>query len=188
MLEKMMKKTNMLNDIERVLISEEELSVRIKEVAAQISEDYAGKCPILVGVLNGVVPFYAAMTQAITVPMVVDFMTVKSYEGTSSTGILNIRKDLDHDIEGRDVLILEDILDSGRTLSYIVELFRSRNPRSVKICTMLDKPEGRVVDLKADYVCFTVPNAFVVGMGLDYNDYYRNLPFVGVLKPEVYKG
>jgi len=135
-----------------------------------------------------VVPFYAAMTQSITIPLIVDFMSVKSYEGTSSTGILNIRKDLDHDIEGRDVLILEDILDSGRTLSYLVELFQARNPRSVKICTMLDKPEGRIVDLKADYVCFTVPNAFVVGMGLDYNDYYRNLPFVGVLKPEVYKG
>ena len=188
MLEKMMKKTDMLNDIERVLISEEELHSRIKEVAAQISRDYAGKCPVLVGVLNGVVPFYAAMTQAITIPLTMDFMTVKSYEGTTSTGILNIRKDLDTDIEGRDVLILEDILDSGRTLSYLLELFQTRNPHSIKICTMLDKPEGRVVDLKADYICFTVPNAFVVGMGLDYNDYYRNLPFVGVLKPEVYKG
>lgn len=187
MLDKMMKKKDMLADIERVLISQEELHARIQEVAAQISRDYEGKCPILVGVLNGVVPFYAAMTQAITVPLVVDFMSIKSYEGTSSTGVLNIRKDLDHDIEGRDVLILEDILDSGRTLSYLVEMFQARNPRSVKICTMLDKPEGRVVDLKADYVCFTVPNAFVVGMGLDYNDYYRNLPFVGVLKPEVYK-
>ena len=177
----------MEKDILKVLVSEEQLKQRIGEVAAEISRDYAGKCPILVGVLNGVVPFYAAMTQAITIPMVVDFMTVKSYEGTNSTGILNIRKDLDHDIEGRDVLILEDILDSGRTLSYIVDLFKARNPRSVKICTMLDKPDGRVVDLNADYVCFNVPNAFVVGMGLDYNDYYRNLPFVGVLKPEVYK-
>ena len=187
MLEKMMKKTNMLDDIERVLVSEEDLQKRIKEVADQISADYAGKCPILVGVLNGVVPFYAAMTQAITIPMIVDFMSVKSYDGTSSTGILSIRKDLDHDIAGRDVLILEDILDSGRTLSYLVEMFQSRNPRSIKICTMLDKPEGRVVDLQADYVCFTVPIAFVVGLGLDYNDYYRNLPFVGVLKPQVYK-
>ena len=187
MLEKMMKKTNMLDDIERVLVSEEQLKQRIGEVAAEISRDYAGKCPILVGVLNGVVPFYAAMTQAITIPMVVDFMTVKSYEGTNSTGILNIRKDLDHDIEGRHVLILEDILDSGVTLTKIKELFSERNPASVKICTMLDKPEGRTNALEADYVCFTVPNAFVVGMGLDYDDYYRNLPFVGVLKPEVYQ-
>lgn len=188
MQKKMMKKTDMTADIERILISEEELHVRIKEVAAQISEDYAGKCPIVVGVLNGVIPFYAAMVQAMNIPLVMDFMSVHSYEGTSSTGILNIRKDLDHDIEGRDVIILEDILDSGRTLSYLLELFQARKPRSIKICTMLDKPEGRVVDLHADYICFEVPNAFVVGMGLDYNDYYRNLPFVGVLKPEVYKG
>ncbi len=181
-----MNKEDMLQDIERVLISEEELHARIKEVAAQISRDYADKDPIIVGILNGVVPFYAAMTQAITVPMIVDFMSVKSYAGTSSTGVLQIRKDLDHEIEGRHVLILEDILDSGHTLKKITELFSERNPASVKICTMLDKPEGRKEELYADYACFTVPNAFVVGMGLDYNDYYRNLPFVGVLKPEVY--
>ena len=182
-----MNRTDMLQDIDRILISEEELHKRIKEVAAQISIDYADKDPIVVGILNGVVPFYAAMTQAITVPMIVDFMSVKSYAGTSSTGILNIRKDLDHDIEGRHVLILEDILDSGVTLTKIKELFSERKPASVKICTMLDKPEGRTNALEADYVCFTVPNAFVVGMGLDYDDYYRNLPFVGVLKPEVYQ-
>ena len=186
MLEKMMKKTNMLNDIERILVSEEELNARIKEVAAQISRDYAGKCPILVGVLNGVVPFYAAMTQAITIPLIVDFMSVKSYEGTSSTGILNIRKDLDHDIEGRDVLILEDILDSGRTLRGVVQMFEARRPRSVKICTLLDKPAGRVEDVQAAYAGFTVPDAFVVGYGLDFAGYYRNLPYVGILKPSVY--
>ena len=182
-----MNRTDMLQDIEQILISEEELQKRIKEVAAQISADYADKDPVVVGILNGVVPFYAAMTQSITVPMLVDFMSVKSYAGTSSTGILNIRKDLDHDIEGRHVLILEDILDSGRTLKKIAELFGERKPASVKICTMLDKPEGRTEDLEADYVCFTVPNAFVVGMGLDYDGYYRNLPFVGILKPEVYQ-
>lgn len=115
-------------------------------------------------------------------------MCVTSYEGgTASTGKLTFRKDIDHDIQGRDVLILEDILDSGRTLKLIVDMFRARNPRSVKICTMLDKPTGRREELEADYVCFTIPDAFVVGFGLDYDDYYRNLPFVGVLKPSVYQ-
>lgn len=182
-----MNKTDMMQDIERILISQEELHARIKEVAAQISADYQEKAPVVVGILNGVVPFYAAMTQAITIPMQVDFMSVRSYAGTSSTGVVTIRKDLDHDIAGRDVLILEDILDSGHTLKKITEMFQERGPKSVKICTMLDKPEGRIEDLKADYVCFTVPNAFVVGMGLDYEGYYRNLPFVGVLKPQVYQ-
>jgi len=182
-----MNKTDMMQDIDRMLISQEELHARIKEVAAQISEDYRGREPVVVGVLNGVVPFYAAMTQSITIPILTDFMSVKSYAGTTSTGVLTIRKDLDHDIAGRDVLILEDILDSGRTLSKLIELFSERNPKSVKICTMLDKPEGRTENLEADYVCFNVPNAFVVGMGLDYEGYYRNLPFVGVLKPHVYQ-
>ena len=184
----MINKVEMMGDIERVLFSEEQIQSRIKEVGAQISKDYYGKCPVVIGILKGVVPFYAAMVQQITVPLEEDFMCVSSYEGTESTGKIILRKDVDVPLRDRHVLILEDILDSGRTLSYLVELFQARNPRSVKICTMLDKPEGRVVDLKADYVCFTVPNAFVVGMGLDYTDYYRNLPFVGVLKPEVYKG
>lgn len=184
----MIDKFDMMKDIDHILVSEEELQTRIKEVAAQISRDYAGKCPVMVGVLRGVVPFYAAMTQAITIPLEEDFMSVSSYEGTNSTGVLNIRKDLDVDIAGRDVVILEDILDTGHTLHCIMEIFQQRRPRSLKICTMLDKPEGRTVPLEADYVCFTVPNEFVVGMGLDYNNYYRNLPFVGVLKPSVYAG
>ena len=183
----MINKVEMQGDIERVLFSEEQIKSRIKEVGAQISKDYYGKCPVVVGILKGVVPFYAAMVEQITIPLEEDFMCVSSYEGTESTGKIILRKDVDVDLRDRHVLILEDILDSGRTLSYIVDLFKARNPRSVKICTMLDKPDGRVVDLNADYVCFNVPNAFVVGMGLDYNDYYRNLPFVGVLKPEVYK-
>ena len=183
----MINKVEMMGDIERVLFSAEQIQERVKEVGAQISKDYYGKNPVVVGILKGVVPFYAAMTQAITIPMEEDFMCVSSYEGTESTGKIILRKDVDVSLRDRHVLILEDILDSGRTLSYIVDLFKARNPRSVKICTMLDKPDGRVVDLNADYVCFNVPNAFVVGMGLDYNDYYRNLPFVGVLKPEVYK-
>ncbi len=184
----MINKMDMMADIEQVLIGEEDIRRRIQEVGAQISEDYRGKCPILVGVLKGVVPFYAAMAQAITIPVQEDFMCVTSYEGgTASTGKLTFRKDIDHDIQGRDVLILEDILDSGRTLKLIVDMFRARNPRSVKICTMLDKPTGRREELEADYVCFTIPDAFVVGFGLDYDDYYRNLPFVGVLKPSVYQ-
>ncbi len=184
----MINRVDMLADIQEVLVTEEAIAARIAEVGRQISEDYRGKCPIVVGVLKGVVPFFAAMTQAITIPIQEDFMSVTSFEGgTESTGKLTFRKDIDHDIAGRDVLILEDILDSGRTLKMIVELFERRGPRSVKICTLLDKPTGRTEDLAADYVLFTVPDAFVVGFGLDYQDYYRNLPFVGVLKPEVYR-
>ena len=181
----MINKMDMMADIEQVLIGEEDIRRRIQEVGAQISEDYRGKCPILVGVLKGVVPFYAAMAQAITIPVQEDFMCVTSYEGgTASTGKLTFRKDIDHDIQGRDVLILEDILDSGRTLKLIVDMFRARNPRSVKICTMLDKPTGRREELESDYVCFTIPDAFVVGFGLDYAQKYRNLPFIGVVEPE----
>ena len=172
----MINKSDMLQDIERVLVSEEEIHARIKEVGAQIADDYRGKCPILVGVLKGVVPFFA------------DFMCITSFEGgTESTGKLTFRKDIDHDIEGRHVLILEDIIDSGSTLKMICEMFHERKPASIKICTLLDKPTGRKVELKPDYTCFTVPPAFVVGFGLDYEDYYRNLPFVGVLKPSVYQ-
>lgn len=180
--------TNMMLDIEKVLVSEADLQVRIKEVAARMSEDYRGKNPIVVGVLKGVIPFYAAMTQAMDIPMQQDFMSITSYEGGSaSTGVLTFRKDIDHDISGRHVIILEDILDSGKTLKQITDLLSQRNPASIKICTMLDKPSGRKENLEADYVCFTIPDGFVVGMGLDYKDFYRNLPFVGILKKEVYE-
>jgi len=182
----MMDPKNMMNDIQEILVSEEQLRSRIAEMGAQLSEEYAGKRPILVGILKGVVPFYAAMAQAMTIPVQEDFMCVSSYEGTQSTGTLTFRKDLDADITGRDVLILEDILDTGRTLKKIKELLLSRGPKSVKICTLLDKPEGRKVELDADYVGFTIPDAFVVGFGLDYDESYRNLPFVGIVKPEVY--
>ena len=184
----MINKTDMLSDIERVLVPEKDIHARIKEVGAQISKDYRGKCPSLVGVLQGVVQFFAEMAAAISIPVQEDFMCVTSFEGgTESTGKLTFRKDIDHDIDGRDVLILEDIIDSGSTLKMIVELFQARNPASVKICTLLDKPSGRKVNLEPDYACFTIPAAFVVGFGLDYEDYYRNLPFVGVLKPAVYQ-
>ena len=179
--------TDMMQDIEKILVPEEALKVGIKEMAEKISEDYRGKKPIVVGILKGVVPFYAAMTQAMDIPMQQDFMSVSSYgNNTFSSGKLTIRKDLDHDIKDRHVLILEDILDSGYTLSRIVEMLKERGPASIKICTMLDKPSGRKEPLEADYVCFTIPDGFVVGMGLDYQDYYRNLPFVGILKEEVY--
>lgn len=184
----MINKNDMMQDIERVLVSEEDIHRRIREVGAQISEEYRGKCPILIGVLKGVVPFFAEMAQAITIPVQEDFMCITSFEGgTHSTGKLTFRKDIDHDIKGRDVLILEDIIDSGKTLKMIKELLLERQPRSLKICTLLDKPSGRTVELEADYFCFTIPSAFVVGYGLDYDDYYRNLPFVGVLKPSVYQ-
>jgi len=183
----MVNKYNMMEDIEQILIDAETLQAKIKEVGAQISRDYIGKRPILVGILKGVVPFYAAMAQAIDIPIEEDFMCISSYSGTQSTGSIRYRKDLDLDIEGRDVLILEDILDSGRTLKAVKENLLQRKPASLKICTLLDKPEGRVVELEADYVCFTIPDAFVVGYGLDYNEHYRNLPFVGVVKPSVYQ-
>lgn len=183
----MINKVEMMGDIERVLFSQEQLQARIREVGAQISKDYYGKTPVLVGVLKGVVPFYCAMASAITIPLEEDFMCVSSYAGMESTGKIILRKDVDVDIHGRDVLILEDILDSGRTLKAIMEMLKTRQPNSIKICTLFDKPEGRKIPLEADYVCFDVPNEFVVGFGLDYNEYYRNLPFVGVLKPSVYQ-
>ncbi len=183
----MINKFDMMQDIEKVLVSEEELKAGIHKMAKQIAEDYRGKDPIVVGLLKGVVPFYAAMTQSIDVPMQQDFMSVSTYgDGTRSSGNLIIRKDLDCDIKGRHVLILEDILDSGYTLNRVLELLREREPASLKICTMLDKPSGRTEPLEADYCCFTIPDGFVVGMGLDYQNYYRNLPFVGILKKEVY--
>ena len=183
----MMHPSDMLQDIERVLISKEEIAQKVEEVGAQLSKDYAGKCPIFVGVLKGVVPFYAAMLQAVTIACQTDFMWVSSYSGTESTGTLTFRKDLEHDIAGRHVVILEDILDSGTTLYELVRILKERNPASIKICTLLDKPSGRKKPIEPDYCCFTIPSAFVVGYGLDYEEYYRNLPFVGVLKPSVYE-
>ena len=179
----MINKFDMQQDIERVLVSEEDIHARIREVGAQISEDYRGKCPILVGVLKGVVPFFGEMSQAITVPVQEDFMCVTSFEGgTESTGKLTFRKDIDHDIEGRHVLILEDIIDSGRTLYYLIDILKKRNPKSVHLCTLLDKPERRVRDVKVDYTCFNIPDEFVVGYGLDYAQKYRNLPYIGVVE------
>lgn len=184
----MIHKEDMLQDIARILITEAEIHRRIQEVGALLTAEYRGKCPIVVGVLKGVVPFYAEMTKAIRAPIQEDFMCVTSFEGgTQSTGKLTFHKDIGYDIRGRHVLVLEDILDSGATLHMIVDVLRTREPASVKICTLLDKPSGRKAEIEPDYSCFQVPGEFVVGYGLDYEGYYRNLPFVGVLKPEVYQ-
>ncbi len=179
--------TDMMQDIEKVLVSAQEIDVRVAEIGAQISQEYVGKNPLFIGVLKGVVPFFAKLLNNITIPCQTDFMAVTSFEGgTESTGTLTFRKDIDYDIAGRHVIILEDIIDSARTLQYISQLFAQRNPASIKICTLLDKPSGRQVELDPDYACFTIPDGFVVGFGLDYLDHYRNLPCVGILKPEVY--
>lgn len=178
----------MLQDIERILISEEELQARIAEMGKELAADYQDKEPIFIGVLKGVVNFFKDMVTATPIRCQYDFMATSSYgSGTSSSGNVQLLKDVSTDIKGRHVVILEDILDSGMTLKFVKERLESMGPASLKICTLLDKPERRKVDIKADYIGFTVPNAFVVGYGLDYNEFYRNLPFIGVLKPEVYE-
>lgn len=178
----------MHNDIETVLLSEQQIQARIQELGEVLTQEYADKNPVIVGVLKGVVVFYADMIRHIQVPCQMDFMWISSYAGTNSTGKMVVRQDVTADIEGRHVLILEDIFDTGNSLEFTVNHLKERNPASIKICTLLDKPERRRagVTLKADYVGFTIPNAFVVGYGLDYNEKYRNLPYVGILKPEVY--
>lgn len=179
---------NIINDIEKVLVSEDELAEIVKKLGAQISEDYKNEDLILVSVLKGSVIFMADIMRAITVPCTIDFMAVSSYaDGTESTGVVKIIKDLDISIEGKNLLIIEDILDSGRTLSYIKEMLLTRKPKSIKICTLFDKPERRQVELYADYIGCKVPNEFIVGYGLDYNEYYRNLPYIGALKRSVYE-
>ena len=178
----------MLDDIDRVLISEDELKAIVNNMGKQISEDYKDKDLLLVSVLKGSVVFMADLMRSISVPCNIDFMAVSSYgSGTKSSGVVKIIKDLDINLEGKDVLIVEDILDSGRTLNYIISILEKRNPASIKICTLLDKPERRVVDLYADYSGAEVPDEFVVGYGLDYDEKYRNLPYVGVLKEVVYQ-
>lgn len=180
----MMHPNDMTRDIETVLLSEEEIQARIREMGAKLTEEYAGKLPLFVGILKGCVPFFSAMTQAIQIPCQWDFISISSYKDYD--GVISFRKDINYDIRGRHVVILEDIVDSGATLRYLKSLLLKRKPASLKICTLLDKPSGRTVELEPDYSCFTIPGAFVVGFGLDYRGCYRNLPFVGVLKPSVY--
>ncbi|HJG87803.1 hypoxanthine phosphoribosyltransferase [Pseudoflavonifractor capillosus] len=176
-------------DIERVLFSEEELDRRVSEIAAEINRDYAGKEPMLISVLRGSFVFMADLIRKIEVPCTVDFMSVSSYgRGTTSSGQVQITKDLSDDIEGKDIIVVEDILDSGNTLSYLLQLLQARKPASMKLCTLLDKPDRRVKEVHVDYTGFTIPDEFVVGYGLDYAEKYRNLPYIGILKPRVYGG
>ena len=177
----------MKRDIQEVLISEEELQAAVKKIGDQISKDFEGKDPIFVGVLKGCWIFMADLMRYVTINCSVDFMSVSSYSGTSSTGAVKITKDLSEDIEGRHVIIVEDILDSGVTLNYLKNYLMVRKPASITIATLMDKPARRKADVYADYFCFEVPDAFVVGYGLDYNERYRNLPYIGVLKPEIYQ-
>jgi len=176
-------------DIQEILFSEEELKACVKRIAEEIQRDYAGKEIMLIGVLRGSFVFMADLCRAIDLPCTLDFMSVSSYgKGTSSSGQVQITKDLSEDISGRHVIVVEDILDSGNTLSYLLKILQHRNPASVRLCTLLDKPDRRVKQVEIHYSGFTIPDAFVVGYGLDYAEMYRNLPYIGILKPEIYGG
>ena len=178
----------MKNDIERVLVSEEELKAKVQELGAQITRDYQGKNLLMVSVLKGSVIFMADLMRAVDLPCTIDFMCVSSYgSGTKTSGVVKIIKDLDIDLHGKDLLIVEDILDSGKTLHYITKMLSDRGTASIRIATLLDKPERMVAPLTPDYSGFVIPDKFVVGYGLDYDERYRNLPYIGVLKPEVYE-
>ena len=172
--------------IERVLISEEELEAAVAKIGRQISEDYRGKDPIFVGVLKGCFIFMADLMRHVDIDCSMDFMAVSSYSGTTSTGAVKINKDLSEIIEGRHLILVEDILDSGVTLNYLKNYLMVRKPASIAVATLMDKPARRKANIYADYSCFEIPDAFVVGYGLDYNEKYRNLPYIGVLKPEIY--
>ena len=176
-------------DMQYILLTEEQIKARIKELGEELSREYADKDPVVVGVLKGVVVFYADMIRELKVPCQMDFMWISSYAGTNSTGNMEVKRDVTVDIKDRHVLILEDIFDTGNSLDYTYRHLMFKQPASLKICTLLDKPERRKpgITLQADYVGFTIPNEFVVGYGLDYNEHYRNLPYIGVLKPEVYE-
>lgn len=179
----------MEKDIKEILLTEVQIQEKVNELAALLSEEYADKDPVFVGVLKGVVIFFADMVRRINVPAEIDFMCISSYGGTHTTGNVAVKKDLSVDIKGRHVIILEDIYDTGTSLDFTYKYLASKEPASLKICTLLDKPERRKpgITLVPDYIGFTIPNEFVVGYGLDYNEHYRNLPFIGVLKPEIYQ-
>ena len=175
-------------DIAEILYTEEQLAEIVKNIGRRISEDYKDKNLFMVSVLKGSLIFMADLMRAIDIPCSIDFLSVSSYgNGTSTSGAVRILKDLDSTLEGRDVLVVEDILDSGVTLSFLLKNLSARQPRSIRLCTLLDKPERRKVDIRPDYVGAVVPDEFIVGYGLDYAEKYRNLPFIGVLKPEIYQ-
>ena len=178
----------MLKDVERILITSEEIGARVRELGQQITNDYAGQEILMIGVLRGAVIFMADLARSIKRPMDIDFMAITSYGlSTNSSGVVRIIKDLDEVVEGRHILIIEDIIDSGLTLNYLVDNIKSPKPASVRICTLLSKPDRRKVNVTVDYNGFIIPDHFVVGYGLDYAGKYRNLPFIGVLKPEIYQ-
>ena len=177
------------NDIQEVLFSEEQLKNRVQEIARQITADYRGKEIMLISVLRGSFVFMADLCRAIDLPCTLDFMAVSSYgKGTKSSGQVQITKDLSEDITDRHIIVVEDILDSGNTLSYLLKILENRHPASIRLCTLLDKPDRRVKPVQVHYSGFTIPDAFVVGYGLDYAEKYRNLPYIGILKPRVYGG
>ncbi len=178
----------MLDDILTVLITEEEIKSRVFELGKQISEDFGGEDIVVIGLLKGCFMFIADLMRAIDSHVAVDFMAVSSYgSGTVSSGEIKVKKDYSIDIEGKNVLVIDDILDTGRTLAFVKDYLSVKSPKSIKICTLLDKPDRRTSKVNVDYVGFSVPDQFVVGYGLDYDEKYRNLPFIGVLKPEIYK-
>ncbi len=177
----------MENDVGEVLISQEQIREKTKELGRRIAQDYEGKNPLLICVLKGGLMFLADLMREIHMPLEIDFMAVSSYgDATESSGVVRILMDLERNIRGRHVLIVEDIIDTGRTLNYIIENLHTRGPASIKVCTLLDKPARRLLDIPLDYVGFEIPDRFVIGYGLDFGEIYRNLPFVGVLKPELY--
>ena len=178
----------MEQDMEQILFTQAQVAGRIREMAREITRDYAGKAPLVVGILRGSFIFMADLVRQVELPLCLDFMSASSYgAGTVSSGKVNIRLDLQEDIAGRDVLLVEDILDTGNTLSKLVAELQARGPASLKLCVLLDKPDRRTKPIQADYVGFTIPDAFVVGCGLDYDQRYRNLPYIGILKPSVYE-
>ena len=179
----------MEKDIKEVLLSEEQIQAKVKELAAQLSREYAGKDPVFVGVLKGVVVFFADMIRNIDIPCQIDFMWISSYGNGTKSGVMSVKQDVSADLKGRHVVILEDIFDTGNSLDFTYKHLLTKEPASLKICTLLDKPERRnpTVTLQPDYTGFVIPNEFVVGYGLDFNEHYRNLPYVGVLKPEAYQ-
>ena len=176
-------------DLSRILVTREEIGQAVKELGERITRDYQGKEPLFIGILKGAVVFFADLIREIDLPLSMDFMVVSSYgASTKTSGVVQVVKDVGQDITGRDVLIVEDIVDSGMTLSYLKQYLSTRGAASIRIVTLLDKPERRRVELKADYFCFTIPDEFVVGYGLDYAEKYRNLPDIGVLHPRIYEG
>lgn len=178
----------MFGAVKEILITQEQISSRVREMGEQISADYTGKDILMIGVLKGAVIFMADLARAITVPVALDFMAVSSYgSSTTSSGIVRILKDLDEEIQGKHVLVVEDIIDTGLTLNYLLDNLKSRNPASMRLCTLLNKPDRRKAEVNIDYNGFNIPDEFVVGYGLDYSEKYRNLPFIGILKPEVYR-